>query len=91
MSKTKHARTQAGKQTDLHIPGLNFGERQALRHYAKQAGMSPADLVREAVRESAWEIAFLTATPSTGRPKSKKLVKRRPFTSPSFEACLKPA
>lgn len=42
----------------LFIPGMTFGQRQALAHYAKQAGMSPEEMVLDCVTESAWEIAL---------------------------------
>jgi len=42
----------------MYIPGMNFGRRQALAHYAKQAGMSPEAMVLECVTDGAWEIAM---------------------------------
>ena len=57
MKSTKLIR--AGGRKRLSIPGMNFGERQALAHWAKQAKMSPEEMVRECVRETAWEIAWL--------------------------------
>ncbi len=53
----RDSKTSASRS--MHIPGLNFGERQALRHYAEEAGMTPEELVRELITESAWEVALI--------------------------------
>lgn len=46
------------KQTDkVRIPGMTFCERTALTHYARQAGMTSAKMVRECVNEMAVQIA----------------------------------
>lgn len=43
----------------VRIPGMTFGERTALAHYARQAGIAPAKMVRECVNEMAPQIASL--------------------------------
>lgn len=66
----------------MHIPGMNFGERQALALYAKRSGMTAEEMVRECISEMAWEIAYLaegsnhTACAITGRSLHNKPRKR---------------
>lgn len=45
----------------MYIPGLNFGERMALLHYSKRAGMSPDKMARMCISEMAYQIAMLAS------------------------------
>ena len=58
MKKSTRRINPISTKKPMHIPSLNFGERQALRRYAKEAGMSPEEMVRECISEMAYQIAM---------------------------------
>ncbi len=59
MAKTQTKQRSGSKE--MYIPGMNFGERQALRHYAIAAGMSPEKMARECISEMAYQSAIIVS------------------------------